>query len=261
MSDTKVIIYDYTSLQRLNEALDYFGDTTLKLLETVSDYLENCLEQFEQQKNEIENQLNSAKDELQSAQESLISARNAYNSCNYMRLMNSGDNNNTSQSDCSSEESAVESADLKVQECTAKVKTLEANLQKADSIIYDFNAEVQNYKRNAASTKENGRIYAGNSGGEKTLEVLANDHTKEAREKLDTIIEFAEKYLGKSNERTEASQQVSTTEELEIMRAGRSVLQAQQYESITENVADANVSMGCEGCGLPVPICTCARSI
>ncbi len=260
MSDTKVTIYDHTSIQRLNETLDYFGDSTLKLLETVSDYLENCLTEFDEQKNVISEQLKSAEEEFQSAEEALTSARNAFNTCSNMRIMNLGKDGNSSQSDCSSEESAVESANLKAQECAAKVKMLEANLQKADSIIYDYNNAVQNYQRVASSRDENGRINSGNSGGEKTLEILANDHTQGAREKLYSIIEFAEKYLGQTNVRKEASQIVSTSEELEVIRASRSVLQLQQHESAIENVADANVSMGCDGCGLPVPICTCARS-
>ena len=260
MDDTKVNILDYTSLQRLNEALDYFGDSSLKLLESVSKYFENCHSEFEEQKKAIEEQLNEAKEELIKAEEDLNSARNSYNTCKSLQLMDSGSDRNAGGTDCKSEETDVDKADQQVQECENKVKIKESNLQIAESIIYNYNLEIEKYKWDSSSSGQNGKTSSSGCGGEKTLEIVANNHTQLARKKLDKMIEISEKYLGISHNTSMAVNNISSNEEIDLTLASREIKNEQKYESRRENVADANVSFGCLGCGLPVPICTCSRS-
>jgi hypothetical protein len=66
-------------------------------------------------------------------------------------------------------------------------------LQIAESIIYNYNLEIEKYKWDSSSSGQNGKTSSSGCGGEKTLEIVANNHTQLARKKLDKMIEISKK--------------------------------------------------------------------
>ncbi|MDR2824652.1 MAG: hypothetical protein LBB41_05575, partial [Prevotellaceae bacterium] len=111
MTDSKVIIHDYHTLIQLNDALDYCGDSLLKLLQEVDNYLQSCLRAFEEQLNFLKERLEIAERELQEAEAELSEAESNYSSCLSSQHEEEDEDGNTRITpSCRGEESRVESA-------------------------------------------------------------------------------------------------------------------------------------------------------
>ena len=133
MSYTKVIIHDYHSIIQLNDAIDYCGDTLLKLLKEVDIYFKNCIKVLEEQRDILKQQLLIAEKQLQDAE-------SEYSNCIASQREYTDDDGCTYVSpSCNSEQSKVESARQYVAECKRK-------LEKAESILFDCNHEIAEYK-------------------------------------------------------------------------------------------------------------------
>ena len=151
MSDIKIHILDHKSLIRLNDAIDYCGDSLLKLLPKVDNYFKANIQAFEQQRDLLQKQLDKAEDALRETE------RNAKSSdCNSVKsakkyrdiCKEKVEKANKIISDC---KSAYESeykhvggiitphGAEKTLECLAKTHTDEAT-RKLDDIITDVEA-------------------------------------------------------------------------------------------------------------------------
>ncbi len=236
MSYSKVIIHDYHSLIQLNDAIDYCGDSLLKLLKEVDLYLQNCIGAFEEQRNMLKEHLLIAEKQLQDAE-------SEYSNCIASQREYTDEDGSTHISpSCSSEKSKVESARQNVAECRRK-------LEKAETILSDCKYEINEYKFYSPIVP---------NGGEKTLEFVAKYHTDEAQSKLNKILEIVEKYLGRPLLQTLPNETLSPTKEQQFEKATEKVKAKQRSES--SNIADANVSMVCNRCHRPMPICVCSRT-
>jgi hypothetical protein len=233
MTDSKVLIYDYKTLIQLNDAMDYCGDSLLKLLKTVDEYLQSCLRAFEEQRDNLKRQLDREAEELREAE-------NALSDCTSSQEWDEEDK--CYRPSCSSERSNVESAKEHYYDCKEKH-------DKACGIVSDCKHEIEEYKFSGGILRP--------SGGEKTLEYLAKTHTDEAQAKMNKILELVEKYLGRPLQETEANESLPPTQAQQFKEATEKVQAKQKSES--SNIANANVSMVCNDCKRPIPICICAK--
>jgi DNA repair exonuclease SbcCD ATPase subunit len=250
MTDSKVLIYDYKTLIQLNDALDYCGDSLLKLLKEVDNYLQSCLRAFEEQRNILNEQLEIAERELQEAERVLSEAENDYSAClDSQREHEDEDGHTYISPSCNCERSRVESARQHRDTCKEKRDECKRKLDAAERIISDCKYEIEQYKFSGGILRPN--------GGETTLEYLAKYHTDEAQAKMNKILEKVEKYLGRPLQQTEPNESLPPTKAEQFKKATEKVQAIQKSES--SNVADANVSMLCSGCHRPMPICICAR--
>lgn len=237
MADSKVIIHDYRTLIQLNDALDYCGDSLLKLLKEVDNYLQKCMRAFEEQRDILKEQLAIAEQQLQEAEQ-------AYSNCIASQSEYTDEDGNTHISpSCSSERSTVELARRHKEAC-------KRNLEKAESIFSDCKYEIEQYKFYDILIRPN--------GGEKTLEYLAKHHTDEAQAKLNKILEIVEKYLGRPLQQTQPNESLPSNKASQFRKATERVQAEQKSES--SDIVDANVSMVCKGCHRPLPICICSRT-
>jgi hypothetical protein len=250
MTDSKVIILDYHTLIQLNDALDYCGDSLLKLLREVDDYLQSCLRAFEEQRDMLKERLEIAERELQEAEEALSEAECDYSSClDSQREYKDEDGDTYISPSCDCERSRVESARQHRDVCKEKRDECQRKLDAAECIISDCRHEIEEYKFSGGILRPN--------GGEVTLEYLAKYHTDEARAKMNKILEIVEKYLGRPLQQTEPNESLPPTQAEQFKKATEKVQAMQKDES--SHIADANVSMLCPGCRRPLPICICAR--
>jgi hypothetical protein len=250
MTDSKVLIYDYKTLIQLNDALDYCGDSLLKLLKEVDNYLQSCLRAFEEQRDFLKEQLEIAERELQEAEQALSEAENDYSSCLSSQHEEEDEDGNTyTTPSCSGEQSRVESARRYSDVCREKHDECKRKLDAAERIISDCKYEIEQYKFSGGILRSN--------GGEATLEYLAKTHTDEAQAKMNKIHEKIEQYLGRPLQQTQPNESLPPTKAEQFKKATEKVQAMQKSES--SDVADANVSMLCPGCHRPMPICICAR--
>lgn len=250
MTDGKVIILDYHTLIQLNDALDYCGDSLLKILKEVDNYLQSCIRAFEEQRDILKEQLEIAEQQLQEAERAFQEAENVYSDCiASQREYTDKDGNTHISPSCASESSQMESARRHKEECYEKREECKRKLEKAESILSECRYEIEMYKFCDILVRPN--------GGEKTLGYLAKFHTDEAQAKLNKILEIVEKYLGRPLQQTLPNESLSPTKEQQFKKATEKVQAIQKSES--SDIADANVSMLCQVCHRPMPICICAR--
>ncbi len=236
MTDSKVHISDYTSLIRLNDALDYCGDSLLKLLQEVDAYLQTMLQVFENQWNYFKQQLEQAEQKLREAEQNLANCESS---------QEWDEEDQCYRPSCSAERSSVESAKNRYYDCKEKY-------DKACSIVSDCKHEIDEYK------------FAGGffrpAGGEKTLEYMAKEHTDEAMRKMDEILNIVVKeYLGRSLAETNPNESLPSEKAQNFKDASEKVKDKQKAEASSNKIADANVAMVCSGCKRPIPICICAN--
>jgi len=247
MNDSKVLINDYHTLIQLNDALDYCGDSLLKLLQEVDDYLQNCIRAFEEQRDILKEKLEIAEQELQKAIEELQKAENSLSHClNSQREYKDKDGHTYISPSCSSERSSAESARRRKEECQRKRNECKEKYDKACNIISACKYEIEQYHSSYPA------------GGKEMLKYLAKTHTDEAQAKMNKILEKVEKYLGRPLQETEPNESLPPTQAEQFRKATAQVQEKQKNESA--NVASANVSMICPVCKMPIPVCRCART-
>ena len=228
MSYTKVIIHDYHSIIQLNDAIDYCGDTLLKLLKEVDIYFKNCIKVLEEQRDILKQQLLIAEKQLQDEE-------SEYSNCIESQREYTDDDGCICQSSCNSEQSKVESA----RQYVASVK----ENQKKQS-LYCLIAIMKQQSINL--------ILLAPPGGEK-LQNFTKYHTDEAQLKLNKILEVVEKYLGRPLRQTIPNESLPSAKVQQFVKATEKVKAKQQSESA--NVVDANVSMVCNRCHVNSNLC------
>lgn len=233
--DGKVLIHDYKELVHLKDAMDYCGDSFIKILSEVDGYLKSCMRAFEGQRDVLKEQLDRAGEELSAAE-------NALSSCESSQEWDEEDE--CYHPSCNAEKRHVESARRHRDECQRKY-------DEACRIVSDCAGQIERYK-------EPGGFFTP-PGGEKTLEYLARQHTKDGIGKMDAILDVVVKeYLGRTIQETPVAESLPTDKTEQFKKASEAVKEKQKEESAI--LADANVSMICPGCKRPYPICVCARN-
>ncbi|MCL2073472.1 MAG: hypothetical protein FWH18_06115 [Marinilabiliaceae bacterium] len=235
MTDSTVYISDYKSLVRLKDALDYCGDSLLKLLKDIDAYIQKMLEIFEKQKDYFVKLLEKAEENLQKAQE-------AYRRC--LDSQREDEDGNVYPS-CDSQRSDIDTARQYKDDCKRK-------LDIAERIISETKHEISEYKFRTGALRPN--------GGEVTLEYIAEQHTDEAINKMDEILDVVVKeYLGRTIEETYPNETLPCDKVEKFQKAAEEVKKKQKEEANYNQIASAEVSMVCAGCKRPLPICLCAR--
>ncbi|MDR0540984.1 MAG: hypothetical protein LBH19_02100 [Dysgonamonadaceae bacterium] len=253
MTDSKVIIKDASSLLRLRDALDFCGDSLLKLLREVDNYLQAILQQFERQRDCFKEQLEQAEQALQEAEQALQEAENDYSDCLASQREYEDEDGHTYVSpSCSSERSCVESARRHKDECQAARDECKRKLDAAERIVSDCKHEIDEYKFRGGILRPNGAEY--------TLEYIADGHTEEAIRKMDEIVEVIEEYLGRRLAETNPNDGLTSTQAQKFQAASEKVKAKQKSEAESNKIADANAEGICPNCKQPIANCQCARS-
>ena len=246
MTELGAYILDHQTLYELKSRLDYSGDTMLKVLEGVDNYLEGV-------KDVLKEQVDNLREQWEEAQRQLSEAEDALSACEASQTWDEEDHEY--HPSCNWEWSAVERARDHERECRDKY-------ERGERILNEVESEISKYK-------EPGGILAP-PGAERYLENLAKDHTNKAIQKLDDIIEIVEKYLrfGVTLSRPGANQ-VSIPEKDNTHEPTSSPTlgeKAGAFNMGTQRVIEANYKiesatrvMVCERCGRPITFCICPR--
>lgn len=235
--DRKVHIRDYNDLIHLRDAMDYCGDSMLKLLDEVDAYLRSCMQAFEGQRDALKMQLDRTQEELSRAEQAL-------SSCESSQRWDEEDK--CYRPSCNSERSHAESARRHRDECERKYN-------EACRIVSDCAYQIEQYKKSGG--------FLTPPGGEKTLKYLAEGHTKDGIGKMNAILDIVVKeYLGRSIQETTQAEAPTGEKAQQFKEASDRVKEKQKAESSSNKIAGADVSMICPGCKRPIPICICARN-
>jgi chromosome segregation ATPase len=237
MSDINIHILDHKSLIRLNDAIDYCGDSLLNLLPKVDNYFKNQIDAFEQQRDFLKEELDKAEEALKVAERSLSDCENS---------KRWDDEDKCYRPSCDGEREWVNSAKEYRTDCKDKY-------DKACRIVSDCKyAYEQEYKHVGGMLTPH--------GAEKTLEILAKGHTDEANEVLNNIIADVESYLEIPHEELHENEGMTFEKQQKFHEASEQIKNMQQSDSNYHNVVDATVETICAGCHRPIPICACPRT-
>lgn len=246
MAELGAYILDHQTLYELKSRLDYSGDTMLKVLEGVDNYLEGV-------KEVLKKQVDILREQWEEAQRELSEAEDALSACEASQTWDEEDQEY--HPSCNWERSAVERARDYEYKCREKY-------ERGERILSEVEYEITKYK-------EPGGVIAP-PGAEKYLENLAKDHTHKAIQKLDDIIEIVERYLrfGVTLSHPGADQ-VSIPEKDNTPeptssptpedKAGAFNRGTQKVIEANEKIESATRVMVCERCGRPIPLCICPR--
>lgn len=268
MSDSKACILDHNSLGDLNNAFEYAADSVLKVQKAVADYLKGVIEVMERQLEivaqkyeEAKNQLAAAKERLASAEAALQSARENMNNC-----MDGSDDLPgyiASAAYGAMNAAAVGAARTMVAAARADCARAQHNCDKWEK-NYEIAKEVVSQCKTYKSDWEYQDLFSG--GGDYHLELLGNQHTDEATDKLRKIIEVVEKYLNipissQGNRKTEDIEVLDKYDKRKIIsNSDTKVRNEQIYELNRHDAAGATRVAKCKKCGRPLSICICGNT-
>lgn len=243
-----VNIRDLSSLEQLNNMIEYSGEAMANIEENVSNYIDKVYEVLEKQLNLIEEQLNKAKEELRAAQDEL-------SACEASQEYD--EESKEYHPSCRWEESAVQSARKEVDEWQRKY-------DEAKRIVDECKNEIEDYNYSG------GLLYP--PGGHYLIVNMRKKQVPHATEQLREHIENAKDVLSldlggdNSTVNNEIANPYVNEEDLprsedEKLSAFRNAIQGvkqeQSAESYYRNIQDANRAMRCPSCGMPLALCTC----
>ena len=240
MSNSKACVLDHSKLGELNNALEYAGDSVLKIQNAIAEYLRGVIEVMEQQLEVIQRKFEEAKDALSVAQEEL--------------------------DDClASQEYDPETGDV-YPSCScerSQVRHAEAECKKWEE-RYEIAKEVVSQCKAYKSDWEYQDIFV--CGGDCHLDRLGHQRTDDATSKLRKIIEVLEKYLRISispNGNT-TTEDVKVLDKYDVTKIIRDSDYKERKEQIHElnrhDAVAANRVAKCPRCGRALSICICGNS-
>lgn len=297
MSNSKACVLDHSKLGELNNALEYAGDSVLKVQKAISDYLHGVVNVMEERLEYVAQKLEEAKANLEAARAHLAAAKEylqgAEARLQSAQEMASNARENLGNSMDSSDDGAlgfvagvvVGTANLAVVGATsamvgaarADCTTARANCAAAEARCALAESEVQKWEENYEIAKEvvsQCKAYKSDweyqdifvCGGDCHLDRLGHQRTDDATSKLRKIIEVLEKYLrisisANGNTTTEDVKVLDKYDERKIIRDSDAKEREEQiYELNRHDAVDANRVAKCKRCGRPLSICICGNS-
>ncbi len=258
MSDTRVNIRNHESLVELRDCLVQNSQSLLDIISAVSEYLEDFMSSMEEK-------LQVFEERLREAEEALSEAESDYSSCLASRKYD--EESGEYRPSCNSEERRRDRARNYKYKC-------QEQYDKAKKIIEDCKREIEDYKFPGSATQS--------PGGEATIDKLSTEHTKNATEKLQEIIDVVDEYQAldmsnKKNPNSKADQFRLGQQRLEAkMRKEDKPLSNEEkidrFKAATErireeqdirhgNLAEADVTVRCRKCHLPISMCRCPKKM
>jgi len=239
MSDIRIHILDHKSLIRLNDAIDYCGDSFLRLLPKVDNYLKNNIQAFERQRDVLKELLDEAEIALREAETALSDCESSQHE------EEDEDGHKHITPSCDWQRGAVNVARKHRDEC-------KKNYDKACEIVSKCKTAYEDeYKHIGGMLTP--------PGAEKTLEYLAQTHTDEANRIMNDIIADVEAYLEIPHEELSENEGMPYDKQQKFNEASERIKDLQKSDSNYNQVANANVETICPGCHRPIPICICPR--
>ena len=252
MSDSNAYIRDHQSLIDLNNTLEFSADAILRVLEQVDNYLQGVLRVLRNQVQILEGELRFAQDKLSFVEQTL-------RDCEASQRWD--EEHQEYRPNCKYEADQVSCVRSQCRRCEERVEL-------AKEIVRKCELEIEEYKR------PGGFIIP--AGGEKLMQLLAQEHTDKATEKMREILTVVEEYLHSnmsirqcvasgiytnSEERIKSQDTMTPEQKKERLKSAiDNVIDKMQRENNTmEQNATPNISMVCPNCKRARVACICPR--
>ena len=271
VNDTKAYLKDTQVLIEFQNSLEFFSGSAERLMDAVSDYLNDVRKEMERHISILEDILRKAEDQEEYAKQEKDDAFYEWQDAKERRQTayyssNSEDDNSYLNEQYYNMEAEAESryyqAKVKYEKCIEISRRAESDLKEGKSVLTDFQICEDNYRAEYSLVN--------NPGGDALIRYIAKNDVKESISALNTIIETVTGYwscpmwLGDSGHSSVGRNNYQSTDNSnEKIRREKAMENSE--DKIRRNFPcerpNPNIQIRCKVCGRPFAICRCRPSI